>query len=480
MSLVRVRRWGVGLVATLALVGVGLLYASPTLLTGAAVPLAYVLYGALSRVPEGASVRAERAFDRGNPAPGEPVGVELTVTNAGDRVLPDVRVIDGVPEELAVTEGSPRVCTALAPGESVTLSYEVVAKRGEYGFADPAVRLRSVAGTERATAEVAADGDRTLVGTNAVREPPLDDAALPRAGTLPTDSGGSGLEFHATRQYRPGDPMTRVDWRHYAKTGEFVTVQYREEQALRTVLVVDARPVGRVTGEPGYPTGAELAAYAAQRLDDALESAGVVASVTAVGLDGEGLDGLVGPDGLPWVDSDGRNRAAHAERLFRATQRVGEGEPAGVAREPSPADAAAGVPGGAGPGVDATAAADASAGPDAAAGTVPDGGAGDPDTERTRRLLARLPPDAQVVLCTPLVDDWPVEFARALAVRDYPQVVLSPDVTGGESVGQRVGALQRELRLRTLERTGATVAGWDLGQPIDYALRRSLPHLLSP
>jgi uncharacterized repeat protein (TIGR01451 family) len=457
VSRVRVRRWTVGLAATLTLLSVGLLYASSTLLAGAAVPLVYVLYGTLSGVPEGASVRATRAFDPADPTPGEVVGVELTVTNTGDRALPDVRVIDGVPEELAVTSGSPRACVALPPGGSTTVAYEVAAKRGEYGFADPAVRLRSVAGGERATAEVSADGDRRLVGTNTVREPPLDDAVLPRAGTLPTDSGGSGLEFHATRAYRPGDPMTRVDWRHYAKTGEFVTVQYREEQAARTVLVVDARPVGRVTGAPGYPTGAELAAYAGQRLYDALETSGVVSTVTAVGLEAEGLGGLVGPDGLPWVDGDGRNRTAHARRLFRAAQGVGERD---AGEEPTTTVVADGR--------------GQSGGPADGAGAGPT----DPDEALTNRLLARLPPNAQVVVCTPLVDGWPVEFCRALSARGYPQVVLSPDMTGDRTVGQRVGRLRRDLRLRTLERTGATVAGWQLGQSIDHALRRSLPHLL--
>lgn len=466
MSRIRIRRWTVGLVATLTLLSVGLLYASPTLLAGAAVPLGYVLYGTLSGVPEGASVRATRTFERADPSPGETVTVELTVTNAGGRALPDVRVIDGVPAELAVASGSPRGCVALPPGGSTTLTYEVVAKRGAYDFADPAVRLRSTAGSERATAEVTAEGDRQLVGASAVREPPLDEAVLPRAGTLPTDSGGSGLEFHATRPYRPGDPITRVDWRHYAKTGEFVTVQYREEQAARTVLVVDARPVGRVTGAPGFPTGAELAAYAGQRLYDALETAGVSASVTAVGLEAEGLDGLVGPDGLPWVDGDGRS-PGHAERLFRAAGRVGEREGAEDPPTAVVADGAGGASGTVGP-----------RGPSDAADEGRAGGLPDPDEELTSRLLARLPPNAQVVVCTPLVDDWPVAFCRALAVRGYPQVVLSPDVTGGRTVGQRVGRLRRDLRLRTLERTGATVAGWHLGQPIDHALRRSLPHLL--
>ncbi|MFT4882501.1 MAG: hypothetical protein ACI9HI_002527, partial [Salinirussus sp.] len=43
-----VGRWRIGLAATLALVGVGLLFAEPTLLGAAVVPLAYVCYGVVS------------------------------------------------------------------------------------------------------------------------------------------------------------------------------------------------------------------------------------------------------------------------------------------------------------------------------------------------------------------------------------------------------------------------------------------------
>ncbi|MFT4921213.1 MAG: putative repeat protein (TIGR01451 family) [Haloarculaceae archaeon] len=440
----RVKRWGIGLVGTLALTGFGLVFANPVVLTGAAIPLTYVLYGTISRVPS-ADLAIERSFDTPDPRPGETVEVTLTVENTGETVLPDVRVVDGVPEELAVTDGSPRACVALTPGDVRTLTYTVVAKRGEYSFDDPVIRLRSLAATERTTADIVPDGDEILSSANTVRDAPLGTASLPRAGTLPTDSGGSGLEFYATRQYQQGDPMNRVDWRHYAKTGEFVTIQYRQEQAIRTVLVVDARPVGRVTRQPGYPTGAELCAYAGERLYGALERAGVVTSVTAVGLEPGGLDGLVGPDGMPWVDPEtDRSQALQARSVFRGIQDLADDGAGAIETTPPSAMAT-------------------------------DGG---PD-ETTRRLLARLPPNAQVVVCTPLVDNWPVALAQALRVRDYQQVFVSPDVTGGESLGQQVTTLHRDLRLQALERVGATTVGWDLEQPIDYALRRSLPHLLT-
>lgn len=445
MTRVRDERWGVGLVGTLALTALGLLFANPVLLTGAVIPLAYVLYGLLSTVPGEATVALERSFGRVDPAPGEAVDVTLTVENTGETVLPDVRIIDGVPDEFAVTDGSPRAALALSPGESRTLTYTVVAKRGEYAFEDPAVRLRSLAASEREPLSVVAGGDTTLRGANAITNPPGDDATLPRAGTLPTDSGGSGLEFYATRQYQSGDPMNRIDWRHYAKTGEFITIQYRQEQAIRTVLVVDARPVGRVTPLPGYPTGAELCAYAAERLYDALGQAGVVAGVTAVGVGRDDLGDLVGPDGLPYVPPDaGKTRRQRARKVLRGIQEVAAEDAVDAENRPPTATAA-------------------------------DGGS----DELTRRLLARLPPNAQVVLATPLVDNWPVSFARALAVRGFSQVVVTPDIAGSQTHGQQVTNIQRGLRIRELEGVGATTVSWDLEQPIDYALRLSLPHLLS-
>jgi uncharacterized protein (DUF58 family) len=430
----RIGRWRVGLVGTLSLTALGLLFADAVVLTAAAIPLVYVLYGAMSSVGP-ADLVARRSFDRQHPGPGDAVGVTLEVEHAGDGVVPDLRVVDGVPDELIVTEGTPRTAVALEPGETATLAYTVVAKRGEHEFADPVVRLRSLSGSEAVTADLPVETD-ALSCVSPVEEPPLRDATLPRAGTLPTDSGGSGLEFHATREYQHRDPMRRIDWRHYARTGDLVTVQYREERAVRTVLVVDARPVGRTTPRRGYPTGGELSVYAAERLWSALDRAGVVTSLVAVGVGDHDLSGLSGPDGQPWVDGD-RGRA---EALFAGIRSV-------------VADGAGRV------------------------GTVPPSVPAETDAP-TDRLLERLPPDAQVVVCTPLLDDWPAGLARALARRSTPQVILSPDVTGAATPGQRLAAVHRSLRLRAVERTGAATVSWNPEQPVDRAIRQSLPHLL--
>jgi len=458
----RVRRWSGGLAAALFLVSVSLLTAEPLLLAATAIPLIYVAYGALSRLPAGTDLQATRSVSDAQPTPGEPVTVELTLANTGSSSLTDVRVIDGVPEELAVVEGSPRLCTSLRPDESVTLSYAVMAKRGTYTFDAAAVRVRTLSASDEVTVDLTVAGDGTLTCSNTVSEVPMADATLPRAGTLPTDTGGSGLEFHSTRSYQPGDPVNRIDWRRYAKTDELTTIDYREEQAVRTVLVVDARPPARVTPEPGYPTGAELSAYAAERLFDALSRTSVVASVCAVGLAEEDVPGGLGPDGLAWVDASGGHAAAHARQIFdsvgRAAARQSDAETAGDAdvSEDGPPQQSRG---------------------EAARVTTADGGT--IEDPALLAVLARLPPTAQVVVFSPAADDWPVSLVSSLAVRDYPTTLVSPSLARGDSLGAAVASTERAARLQRAELSRATVIDWDLDSPIDVALRASLADLFS-
>jgi uncharacterized repeat protein (TIGR01451 family) len=450
----QVPRWRVPLVGALALVVVGLLTAEPFLLVATAVPLVYVAYGALSRVPADASVAIERTVETTAPTPGEVVWVELAVTNDGPAALTDLRVVDGVPAELRVVEGSPRGCLSLSPGESATIRYALLAKRADYAFEAPSVRIRPLAATQVLRGTVAVQGATSLTVANAVSEVPLADATLPRAGTLPTDSGGSGLEFHATRDYQPGDPVSRIDWRRFAKTNTLTTVEYREEQAVRTILVVDARPVTRTTALAGYPTGAELSAYAAERLFDALRRANVVASVVAVGLSAADVPGGLDPDGFVWVDPGGRDTAERAAQVFDGVQ-------AATRTNGSAGDAAA-------------SSSDGSDEP--ASQPATDGG---PETAAITRLLARLPPTAQVVCCSPLLDEWPATLVARLRARGYPTTVVSPDVTQGGGLAQTVTGIERQTRLRQVELAGATRIDWTPDEPIDIALRASLADLYS-
>jgi uncharacterized protein (DUF58 family) len=51
---------------------------------------------------------------------------------------------------------------------------------------------------------------------------------------------GTSVEFVEHRQYTPGDELRHIDWRAYAKTGEYFVKQFEEETNLRSYLLLDA------------------------------------------------------------------------------------------------------------------------------------------------------------------------------------------------------------------------------------------------
>jgi len=462
-------RWSVGIGTALALVGSGLLLTQTVLVVGAVIPLVYLLHGVLSTVPSDVDLSAEREFESAGVTPGSELTVTLTVENTGTDVLPDLRLVDGVPEELTVVAGSPRIGVALSAGDCASTTYTVGLERGRYEFDDPVVRLRSLAGTDERTVTVPADGERTVACADAVSQPSLADAALGQAGTVAAQTGGAGLEFYATRKYHPGDPMNRIDWHHVAKTGEFVTIQYRRERAVRTVVVVDCRPCARVSYEIGTPTGAAMAAYAGERLFQSLESAGVFTNLTAVGLDDE-MAHLTDADGLPWLHP-GADRERSPSTLFRAIHEIadrhpGRNEGEGPTRQSQEKAHESGQT------------AYRAAQTDHWTATPrADGGDTRERPEWTEKLLARLPAETQVILCSPVADDWPVAFARELTDREC--VVVSPDVTAGSSYGQRIRAINRRRRLQRLNHHGAKTADWPIDQSIEGTLERALPELFT-
>ena len=111
---------GIG-AGALAAIGVGVLAQRPSVLLVGVVALGYAAYARPTSAPA-ATLALARSVEPSTPDPGDPVTITLSITNDGDRLLPDVRVVDGVPPALSVTDGSPRIGTALRPGETATVT----------------------------------------------------------------------------------------------------------------------------------------------------------------------------------------------------------------------------------------------------------------------------------------------------------------------------------------------------------------------
>ncbi|WP_435195929.1 DUF58 domain-containing protein [Natronomonas sp. EA1] len=399
----RTDRWrGVNALALFA-GGVGVLFGRPSLLLAGAVGIVLAAYAAAASPPE-AELHVERRLSDEHPDPGTAVTVTLRIENAGDTTVPDLRIVDGVPEGLDVVEGSPRHATALRPGKAVTYRYTVRAGRGKHAFDPVTALVRGFSGAvER---ELALPVETTLRCAPQLTEGlplPLLAQTTPYTGRVGTDAGGAGTEFHAVREYRKGDPLSRIDWARAARTGEFATVEYRQERAAEVVLVVDTRTEAYLSPPGDGPSAVERSVAAAGEAFTSLLDTG-----DRVGL------AAFGPEWTWLAPATGADHRAKARALLGTDE----------AFPPTPSD--------------------------------------EPffASLRLDRLRRHLPANAQLVLFSPLADDDIVEAAKRLTAYGHGVTVISPDPSGRETAGQRLAAAERQLRLSALRRAGIRVLDW--------------------
>lgn len=405
---------GVGVVALLA-VGVGVLSETAPVVLAGVVGVGFAAYARVSPEPT-LDIELDRTLATDRPEPGESVEVTLSVRNAGGGVLPDLRIVDGVPGGLSVESGSPRLGTALRPGEVATVTYEVAARRGDHVFDPVTVIARDVAAVGETSRRVGVES--TLVCVPTLRPVsatvPLRRTATQYAGQVRTTTGGDGIEFHATRAYQPGDPTNRIDWNRKARTGELATLEFREERAATVVVAVDARETCFVAPEPHAPHAVDRAVEAAGRL-----FASLVADGNRVGITAFGTDCWLAP-------GTGTGHRTAARDL--------------LATHPRLASSASG---------------------------------GATSSRWRRRLERRLPNDAQLIVLTPLCDADSAGIVRRFDALGHPTAVISPDPTVAYGAGPLLATVARQVRVTDLRRVGVPVVDWSADEPLDAALARA-------
>jgi len=440
MTVRRTRRWRGVIAIAFTASALGLFAGRPALLLVGVVGAVYAAYPHLTTAPT-PDYDLERELDPENPTDGEPVEVSVTLTNTSGELHPDTRIVDGVPPMLSGTDGSPRHAAALPSGETAEFSYTVTAAEGIHGFEPATVIARDVSGAREVETEVAAD--TTLAVSSDVEDAPLRSHTLQRVGQLVTDTGGSGVEFHRVREYHESDPLNRVDWRRYAKSGELATIDYRTEQAASVVICIDARARAYRARREGEQHAVSRAIGAAEQLVSTLAATTNTVGVAAVGRD------------LVWVPPGSGD--SHAERVRRA-----------LATEPTlsayPPESSADT--------DATQSRSADATAEAAetdGGIAPDR-AGSVLADQISSLRRQLGSDTQVVFVSPLPDHAAVEAVFTLESEGHAVTVLSPDVTTDETLGNRVAALARRTHVRTLREVDIPVIDWDADDTLDRAI----------
>lgn len=206
--------------------------------------LAQLVAGLVRRSPKASvavRVSAQRVVE------GEPV--EVVVRVAADRTIDQLVVDFGVPPGVEIVAGSARTATWVPAGQSRDVLIRLLPGRWGvhtvgpttvicYGrgrlhassYVEPSVTLRVLPRADRFSASALQPFQRRLVGSHVSR------------------AAGEGAEFAGIREFRPGDPLRRVNWRVTARYGGLHVTQHRPERNAEVVLFldtfVDAGPPG--------------------------------------------------------------------------------------------------------------------------------------------------------------------------------------------------------------------------------------------
>lgn len=130
----------------------------------------------------------------------------------------------------------------LAPGESATASVELTPLRRGVLRLDAILLSRTDPfGLLRSLIRLPAP-DRLVVLPRRYPVPTLRMPGNPHPqplGDTRDNRPGESDEFLGLRDYRPGDPMRRIHWRGWARTGHPITREYENERFTRHALVLD-------------------------------------------------------------------------------------------------------------------------------------------------------------------------------------------------------------------------------------------------
>lgn len=412
--------------ATMLVLGIGLLAKSPATLLVGAIGLAYVGVSKTgSNSPPELSI--DRTVSETNPTDGEEIDVTVTVRNESDRLLPALHIVDGVPYGVSVTDGSPRSGTTLEAGGETSFTYRVRAETGVHEF-DPA--LITVRTLTRSRERDCLLDDETTLTVEPRFEPapapvPLRTQAASFAGRMPTREGGSGVELHSVREYRRGDPIGRIDWNRHARTGELATLQFREERAVSVVVLIDARRAAYLAPPDGDGHAVDRAIRGGERIVARLLEDDDSVGVAAIGPHYGGSPDRAEPC---WLSpGTGDHHRSQLRRLLTS-------HPQFDARPPT----------------------------------------FEVHWQRQLRGLERqFPADSQVVFLSPLADGVAVGIARWLDAHGHPVTIVSPDPTGAETAGQQLARVGRRVHVADVESAGIPLVDWGWDEPIETALTRA-------
>ena len=386
--------------------------------------LLYLFYG-LWRMPDRIDLEVRRELAAERVLPQTPVKVTVTITNRGPG-LEELAVQDAIASGLSVIDGSNRHFTSLGRNQTFTFQYSVRGPRGGFPFESLHAEGGDALGLIRLRRDLRVFGQLfVLPNVRRIRNVQI----RPRrtrvyAGAIPARVGGAGVEFFGVRDYEPGDPPRRINWRVSARHIEnLYSNEFQQERVADVGIVLDGRERSNL-----FSGGRSLFEYS-------VSAAGALADVFLTQGNRVGL--LVYSRYLQWT-LPGYGKLQR-ERILQALSAAAPGSSQifdGLQYLPT-------------------------------------------------RVF---PSESQIVIVSPLVEDDystliqlrargyqtllvvpdPVSFEQA-SLSDGRKKYPSADV----ELAARVVRMERQLMIARLQRAGLQVVEWNVAQPFDQAMRRA-------
>lgn len=188
-------------------------------------------------------VEIERILPHDRILEGEIIEVKLKIKSK--ERIPSLKITEDVPSDLEVLEGSGEFLLSLKKGETRELSYKIKVRRGVHEFNQIKMSYQDPFGFFRKDKIMELYDE--LIGV-----PLIEDVITPYStkgtkitvGPLPSPRIGEGVEFHAIRDYQPGDPFKIINWKATARIGKVMSNEYESERKVDVVIVLDAGYMG--------------------------------------------------------------------------------------------------------------------------------------------------------------------------------------------------------------------------------------------
>jgi uncharacterized protein (DUF58 family) len=145
---------------------------------------------------------------------------------------------------MRITAGQLQQAVTLQAGEDALLKYSFQSERGNFAWKTVRAVVSDPFGLIKTELDLPAEAEvQVQPELNRFRPFRLrPQRTLHSAGSIPARLSGSGTDFWGVREYHPGDPLRRLDWRLTARhPRQFFTKEFEQEEIADIGLILDAR-----------------------------------------------------------------------------------------------------------------------------------------------------------------------------------------------------------------------------------------------